>query len=100
MIAATGLRASEALGAYVEDLCVARDDEHLTVTGKGQRTRTVLLNDPALLVLLRRYLRATGYQQGPLFRAEKNHVGGPLRYASARQLWRPSAWVAALRGNR
>ncbi|MGH3548156.1 MAG: tyrosine-type recombinase/integrase, partial [Pseudonocardiaceae bacterium] len=24
---------------------------------------------------------------GPLFRAEKNHVGGPLRYASARALW-------------
>ena len=23
----------------------------------------------------------------PLFRAEKNHVGGPLRYASVQQLW-------------
>ena len=81
LIAATGLRASEALGAYVEDLCLARDDEHLTVTGKGQRTRTVLLDDPALLVLLRRYLRATGYQRGPLFRAEKPH-----RWAAALRL--------------
>ncbi len=37
--------------------------------------------------MLRRYLRARGYRHGPLFRAEKNHVGGPLRYASARALW-------------
>lgn len=97
LIAATGLRASEALGAYVEDLCLARDDEHLTVTGKGQRTRTVLLDDPALLVLLRRYLRATGYQRGPLFRAEKNHIGGPLRYASAQQLWSKYCRAAGVR---
>jgi integrase/recombinase XerC/integrase/recombinase XerD len=87
LIAATGLRAGEALGAYVEDLVLARDDEHLTVTGKGRRVRTVLLDDPALLVLLRRYLRATGYRRGPLFRAEKNNIGGPLRYASAQELW-------------
>lgn len=37
--------------------------------------------------MLRRYLWARDYRHGPLFRAEKNHVGGPLRYASARQLW-------------
>ncbi len=30
---------------------------------------------------------ATGYRSGPLFRAEKNHVGGPLRYASAQTRW-------------
>lgn len=87
LIAATGLRAGEALGAYVEDLVLARDDEHLTVTGKGRRVRTVLLDDPALLVLLRRYLRVTGYRRGPLFRAEKNNIGGSLRYASAQELW-------------
>jgi integrase/recombinase XerD len=36
--------------------------------------------------MLRRYQRARGYRHGTLFRAEKNHVGGPQRYASARQL--------------
>jgi len=87
VIAATGLRAAEALGIYVTDLELARDDEHLTVRGKGGRTRTVLLDDPALVVLVHRYLRETGYTRGPLFRASKNHVGGPLRYASAEELW-------------
>jgi integrase/recombinase XerD len=48
--------------------------------------------------MLRRYLRARGYRYGPLFRAEKNHVGGPLWYASARALWanyRTKAQVSA-----
>lgn len=88
LIASTGLRASEALGVYVEDLTLTPDDEHLTVTAKGGRQRTLLLDDPAFLALLRRYLRATGYTRGPLFRAAKNHIGGPLRYASAEALWR------------
>jgi integrase/recombinase XerC/integrase/recombinase XerD len=87
LIATTRLRASEALGAYVEDLDLTRDDEHLTVTGKGGRRRTVLLDDPAFLALLRRYLKVTGYRRGPLFRAAKNHVGGPLRYATAEEAW-------------
>jgi integrase/recombinase XerC/integrase/recombinase XerD len=87
LIATTGLRASEALGAHVEDLDLTRDDEHLTVTGKGGRRRTVLLDDPAFLALLRRYLKVTGYRRGPLFRAAKNHVGGPLRYATAEEAW-------------
>lgn len=91
LIASTGLRASEALGAYVEDLDLTIDDEHLTVTAKGGRRRTILLDDPALLALLRRYLRRAGYTRGPLFRAAKNNIGGPLRYASAEQLWRKYA---------
>jgi integrase/recombinase XerD len=57
------------------------------VHGKGGRSRTILLDDEHLVALLRRYLRATGYTRGPLFRAAKNHVGGPLRYASAQELW-------------
>lgn len=88
LIATTGLRASEALGTYVEDLALIADDEHVTVTAKGGRQRTILLDDPAFLALLRRYLRATGYTRGPLFRAGKNHIGGPLRYSSAESLWR------------
>ncbi|MCA2226339.1 tyrosine-type recombinase/integrase [Nonomuraea aurantiaca] len=88
LIHTTGLRASEALGVYVEDLTLDPDDEHLTVTAKGGRQRTILLDDPALLALLRRYLRDTRYTRGPLFRAEKNNIGGPPRYSSAEELWR------------
>jgi integrase/recombinase XerD len=87
LIARTGVRASEALGVHVDDLTLTPDDEHVTVHGKGGRSRTILLDDEHLVVLLRRYLRATGYTRGPLFRAAKNHVGGPLRYASAHELW-------------
>jgi integrase len=86
-IARTSVRASEALGVHVEDLTLTADDEPVTMHGKGGRTRTILLDDPALVALLRRYLRATGYTRGPLFRAAKNHIGGPLRYASAQELW-------------
>ena len=87
LIRTTGLRAGEALGVHLEDLTLTPDDEHVTVRGKGGRARTVLLDDPAFVALLRRYLRATGYTRGPLFRAAKNHVGGPLRYSSAHELW-------------
>jgi len=87
LIAETGLRAGEALGVYLEDLDMTPGDEHLRVLGKGGRTRTVLLDDDRLVATLRRYLTATGYRSGPLFRAEKNHVGGPLRYASAQTRW-------------
>jgi len=52
VIAATGLRAAEALGIYVTDLELARDDEHLTVRGKGGRTRTVYRVVPAALAQL------------------------------------------------
>jgi site-specific recombinase XerD len=82
-----GLRIGEALAIDVDDLDLTRDDEHVTALGKGGRRRTVLLDDPGLVSLLRRYLRARGYRHGPLFRAEKNHADGPLRYASAQELW-------------
>jgi len=87
LIARTRVRASEVLGVHVEDLTLTPDDEHVTVHGKGGRSRTILLDDPALVALIRRYLRVTGYARGPLFRAAKNYVGGPLRYASAQELW-------------
>ena len=83
----TGMRIGEALAIDVDDLDLTPDDEHVTVLAKGGRRRTILLDDPTLVSLLRRYLKARGYRHGPLFRAEKNHVGGPLRYASAQQLW-------------
>ena len=55
--------------------------------GKGGRRRTVLIDGDGLVVQLRAYLRHTGYRHGPLFRAEKNGRGGPLRYQSAHEHW-------------
>lgn len=87
LIAETGLRVSEALGIYVEDLDMTPDDEHLRVKGKGGRHRTLLLDDPALVRQLRTYLRKAGYKHGPLFRAAKNGTGGPLAYQSIQERW-------------
>ncbi len=87
LIYQTGMRVSEALGLYVEDLDLTPDDEHVTVAGKGGHQRTVLLDDPKLVRQLRGYLKEKGYARGPLFRAEINGGGGCLRYQSARELW-------------
>jgi integrase/recombinase XerD len=87
LIFETGLRVSEALGLHVEDLDLAADDEHLDVLGKGGQRRTVLLDDARLVGQLRAYLKQTGYRHGPLFRAEKNGRGGPLRYQSVQERW-------------
>ena len=87
LIFETGLRVSEALGLHLEDLDLTADDEHLNVLGKGGRRRTVLLDDTRLVGQLRVYLRQTGYRHGPLFRAEKNGRGGPLRYQSVQERW-------------
>ncbi|MBV9688902.1 MAG: tyrosine-type recombinase/integrase [Ktedonobacteraceae bacterium] len=83
----TGLRVSEGLSLYVEDLDLSLDNEHLTVTGKGGKRRTILLDDPPLVHQLRAYLKRMGYKHGPLFRAEKNGRGGPLRYQSMQERW-------------
>jgi len=87
LIFETGLRIGEALGLYVEDLDLTPDDEHLSVVGKGNTRRTVLLDDTGLVKELRRYLTRTGYRHGPLFRAQKNGCGGPLRYQSVQRRW-------------
>ena len=83
----TGMRVSEALAIHVDDLDLTVDDEHVVITGNAGKRRTVLLDDPALVAMLRRYLKDRGYTHGRLFRAEKNHVGGSLRYASVQELW-------------
>jgi integrase/recombinase XerD len=85
LVAELGLRAGEALSLYVEDIDLTPDDEHVSVLGKGGRRRTVLLDNDRLVAQLRAYLRQPGYQHGPLFRAEKNGWGGPLRYKSAQE---------------
>ena len=87
LLSETGLRVSEELSLYVEDLDLSLDNEHLTVVGKGGKRRTVLLDDPRLVQQLRAYLKRMGYQHGPLFRAEKNGRGGPLRYQSMQERW-------------
>ncbi len=87
LIYETGLRAGEALSLHVEDLNLSPDDERIHVLGRGNRRRTVLLDEPALVRQLRKYLKDTGYKHGALFRAEKNGRGGSLRYQSAQELW-------------
>jgi integrase/recombinase XerD len=71
LLRVTGMRVGEAPAIDVDDLELTPDDEHVTVLGKGGRRRTVLLDDPALVASLRRYLKVRGYRHGPLFRAEK-----------------------------
>ena len=90
----TGARVAEALAVHVEDLDLTPDDEHVTVTGKGGRRRTILLDDRPFTAELRRYLRTRGYRHGPLFRAAKNGTGGPLRYQSVHELWQKYAATA------
>lgn len=87
LIFETGLRISEALSLHIEDLDLTLDDEHLIVMGKGQRKRTILLDDSSLVVLLKKHLKKQGYQHGALFRAHKNYQGGSLRYQSAQEKW-------------
>jgi integrase/recombinase XerD len=83
----TGLRVSEALHLYIEDLDMTLDDEHLQVQGKGGKRRTVLLDDPRVVTQLRAYLRRTEYKHGPLFRAQKNGRDGLLSYQAIHQRW-------------
>lgn len=87
LIVETGVRVGEALGLYIEDLDLTPDDEHISVLGKGNQRRTLLLDDPRVVRDLRAYLKRTGYTHGPLFRAEKNGRGGPLRYQSIQERW-------------
>jgi integrase len=78
----------EALALYVEDLDMTPDDEHIQVQGKGGKRRTILLDDPYLVKLLRTYLKRMEYQHGPLFRAQKNSRGGPIRYQAVQHRWK------------
>lgn len=87
LIFETGLRISEALALYIEDIDLTLDNEHITVMGKGRHQRMVLLDDPLLGTLLRQYLKQYLYRYGPLFRAHKNYRGGALRYQSVQEKW-------------
>lgn len=87
LLSETGLRVSERLSLYVEDLDLSLDNELLTVAGKGGKRRTILFDDPSLVQQLQIYLKRMSYKHGPMFRAEKNGRGGPLRYQSMQERW-------------
>ncbi|MBC8162372.1 MAG: site-specific integrase [Roseiflexaceae bacterium] len=87
MLAETGLRISEALQLEVDDLDLTPDDEHLHVLGKRGQRRTVLLDAPQLVRLLRRYLKAMQARHGPLFRPLKNGDGLLLQYQTLQERW-------------
>jgi len=92
----TGMRIGEALNLHLDDLDLTRGDEHLTVLGKGGKKRTVLLDDPALVVKLRKYIKGLDYTHGPLFQAGKNGRGGPIRYQSVQVRWKTYAEGAGI----
>jgi len=90
LVAETGLRISEALGVYVEDLVLTPDDEQIVVRGKGGRTRTVMLYAaPLSLKLLRRHLREARITSGALFRGDPARGGSnrPIHYRTAHHAW-------------
>lgn len=86
MLFELGLRISEALGIRVEDIDLTKDDEHVRVLGKGNRIRTLLLDDPSLVKELRAHIRRNGYKYGLIFRAAKNGTGNAMRYQSVHEL--------------
>ncbi|MBS7543517.1 tyrosine recombinase XerC [Ancylobacter oerskovii] len=73
----SGLRISEALGLMRRDMPAPGEGDHITVTGKGGKTRMVPVL-PGVLDAIAGYAAACPFQLepgGPLFRGEK---GGPL----------------------
>ncbi len=90
LIAETGLRISEALNIFVEDLDLTPDDEKILVQGKGKTSRTVMLYAvPRSLKLLKRYLAQSGITSGALFRGDERKGGRrlPICYRTAAQAW-------------
>ncbi|HEY3331969.1 MAG TPA: tyrosine-type recombinase/integrase [Capsulimonadaceae bacterium] len=96
MLFELGLRISEALAIRIEDLDLTRDDEHVSVLGKGNRIRTLLLDDATLVRELRAHIRVNGYKHGLVFRATKNGTGLPLRYQSVQERWQSACRKAGL----
>ena len=89
----------EAPSLHIDDVQLQRDDERLSVLGKGGRHRTALLDDPILLRLLRRCLRETSDQHGPLCRAERGTTNSPLRYQSVQARFAAYALTAGIVGS-
>jgi len=90
LIYESGLRVSEALGIYYEDLILTPDDEKIIIRGKGNKTRTVMLYAaPESLKLLKRYLRESNIKSGAIFRGDERKGGSkkPIHYRTAHHLW-------------
>ncbi len=86
----TGVRIAEALGLYVHDIDLSRDNEKIRVLGKGNRERTVLLAAaPRAIRLLRRHLKLEGLESGAVFRGDLLRGGSsqPMDYTTARRSW-------------
>ena len=90
LVAETGVRISEALGIFREDINLSPDDEKIAIRGKGGTTRTVMLYAaPQTLALLRRYLAVTRIASGALFRANWRTRGSApaMCYRTAHYAW-------------
>ncbi len=77
------LRRSELAGLLVKSLAERRGVPHLTVMGKGSKTRYVPVH-PAALSAINDYLDAAGHgddKNGALFRPTRNNVTGTLDQA-------------------
>lgn len=86
----TGMRVGEALGLQVSDVDLTLDAEQLRVTGKGGRTRVVVLAAaPQSVRLLRRYLKVSRIAGGALFRGNPARGGTnqAMDYTTARRAW-------------
>lgn len=90
LITETGLRVSEAINIYIEDIDKTPDDEKMIIRGKGNKTRTVMLYAaPESLMLLNKYINQSGIKSGALFRGDDRKGGSkrPMRYNSVYELW-------------
>ena len=102
LIAETGIRISEALTIYREDINLTADDEKIAIRGKGQTTRTVMLYAaPQTLILLRRYLAASRIASGPMFRARWRNAGSSpaMTYRNAHYIWKNYCETAGVKAN-
>jgi integrase/recombinase XerD len=96
LLASTGARVGEVLALHVEDIDLSSGDERIAVLGKGGKRRTLLLDDPRLLLLLRRHLRGLRRCTGPVFTSERGSRSTSLRYESIRQRWQAYCAIAGV----
>jgi integrase/recombinase XerD len=101
LIRETGLRVSEALNIYYEDLWLTPDDEKIMIrSGKGGKSRMVMLYAaPTTLKLLKKHLANTGIQSGALFRGREAKGGSnkPMHYRSVHYLWEKYCCLAEVK---
>ena len=87
LIGELGLRAIEILTLRVEDVDLAKQPLHLIVRRKAAVNNKTIPVTSSLDTAIRQYLAQIGYQQGPLFRAQKKKREEPLRFQSLYEIW-------------